>query len=80
MAKWIEFYEVPGNGRKTRTWDVRPTADPNTLLGQVKWFGRWRAYAFFPCADTVYERTCLRDLAQFCERQTYEHRSRKEAA
>jgi len=29
------------------------------VLGQIRWFGRWRQYAFFPSNDTVYSHDCL---------------------
>jgi hypothetical protein len=49
--------------------------DGGVDLGLVKWFGRWYTYAFFPKADTVFERTCLRDIAEFCETETKAFRS-----
>jgi len=48
-------------------------------LGEVRWFGRWRCYAFYPFAGTIYERKCLRDIADFCEKETQRHRERKTA-
>lgn len=36
-------------------------------LGVIKWHGRWRQYAFFPQAETLYSRGCLRDIADFIE-------------
>jgi hypothetical protein len=50
------------------------------MLGEVRWFGRWRCYAFYPEPDTLYERQCLRDIADFCEARTREHRESKVAA
>ena len=43
-------------------------------LGEVKWFGRWRGYAFFPELYTIYEQKCMREIADFIEAQTKEHR------
>lgn len=63
---------------KTKTWDVR-TAD-GTIgehLGAVRWFGRWRCYAFFPMSGSLYERKCLRDIAAFVERETVAHRTKE---
>lgn len=39
----------------------------DNVLGVVRWFGRWRQYAFFPKSDTLYSRGCLRDIADFVE-------------
>ena len=51
------------------------TADRTQLLGQVRWFPRWRKYSFFPRPDRVFESSCLRDIADFCERETLERES-----
>jgi hypothetical protein len=71
-AKWIRFEEwrrIPE--RKTQTWIVLSAASKEREeLGAVKWFGRWRQYAFFPLQRTVFERQCLRDIADFCESET----------
>ena len=34
-------------------------------LGIVRWFGRWRQYAFFPEPDCVFSAGCLHDIASF---------------
>ena len=49
-------------------------------IGVVKWFGRWRKYSFFPNADSVYEETCLREIAEFCQQLTKAHRAKNAAA
>ena len=61
---------------KTSVWQVWSKEGGNHL-GDVRWFGRWRCYAFFPNHSTVFERKCLRDIADFCERET---QSRTKAA
>lgn len=44
--KWLSFALIR-EGDKTNVWLVM-TADRAHNLGEVKWFGRWRGYAFFP--------------------------------
>ena len=67
---------------KTKTWEVwtkekaKPRFDGGDLLGAIRWFGQWRCYAFFPRDNTIFEKTCLRDIASFCEGQTKAHRDR----
>lgn len=68
--------DVPPS-RKTRVWSVRALRD-DAELGQVKWFGRWRKYAFFPI-DAIFEEVCLREVADFIEAVTREHRAMKQA-
>ncbi len=65
MAKWIDFNLIVGPPeRKTAIYDVI-AKDGGHLLGQVRWFGRWRCYAFYPSPDCVFERTCLQDIIAF---------------
>lgn len=74
IAKWITFEKVnPLAGSpipktvkfRVQTKDVQPL-----VLGEIKWFTRWRKYCFFPVLETAYEQDCLRDIAQFCEQLT----------
>lgn len=68
-AKYIEFAEsVPLRG-KTKVWSVL-SKDQQACIGIIKWFGSWRCYSFFPKHETVFERCCLRDIAEFCEQET----------
>lgn len=71
--KHIRFDQT-GHTGKTAVWSVI-AHEGNADLGTVKWFGRWRRYAFFPAPATVFEKDCLRDLADFCDEITKEHRS-----
>ncbi len=74
---YIDFVlEITPEERKTKIWNVRALAD-GMQLGQVRWFGRWRKYSFFPCQGMVFEETCLRDIANFCVRRTIDHRENK---
>lgn len=72
---YIDFIRTADSeSGKTKTWDVRSKDGPDGRLGFVRWFGRWRCYAFYPISGTVFERKCLRDIATFCEERTQEHR------
>lgn len=68
---WITF-EDEGRSKsgKTRVWTVRGKGDE---LGEIKWYGRWRGYAFWVYGDygySLFEQTCLRQIADFVEEQT----------
>lgn len=64
-----EFGAKSTRPRATKRWTVKPK-DGSPSIGNVSWHGAWRCYCFFPHAGTVFERTCLRDIADFCEAQT----------
>jgi hypothetical protein len=77
--KWIQF-QVVRNTSRTQVWQVaardvskNQLAGP-TILGEVKWFGKWRKYSFFPETNTVFEQDCLRDIAHFCYSRNTDHK------
>ena len=52
------------NKRKTDMYSVQSKFD-DTILGEVKWHGRWRQYCFFPRDDCVWSHDCLLDVSLF---------------
>lgn len=64
----------------TLIFDVYTNDEKGTVLGQVKWFPKWRAYAFFPEKRTVFEKRCLRCIADYCEFMTRAHNAAREGA
>lgn len=73
MSKWVEFREVVFKG-KTRRWEV-VTKEGGIVIGRIQWHGAWRRYTLAPAFPTVWEEQCLRDVAEFIETQTREHRA-----
>ena len=79
--KWIQAEdEGLSASRKTHKWRIVSADENRFILGQVKWFGRWRRYCFFPSLidSLVFEQDCLRDLANFLEDETREHKYKRE--
>lgn len=73
---FINFRSVGASpSGKTSIWAV-DTRD-GLPLGTVKWFGAWRKYAFYPADSTVFEATCLMEIAAFCMTRTEEHKARR---
>ena len=68
-----------GPGRETSHWLVETAYGTPLTLGMIWWYSPLRCYAFFPKPDTFYEKTWLRDIANFCEREA-ETQRRKEKA
>jgi len=73
----IRFIPAPPKP-KTLVWYVVNRYE-DSHLGRIKWFGRWRKYSFFPKPECVFEEVCLREIADFCERKTREHREANKA-
>jgi hypothetical protein len=68
---WIKFVDAgESQSGKTKIWIL--TTPDDERLGMVKWFARWRKYAFHPAAYTVigFDEDCLREIASFLERET----------
>lgn len=60
--------------RKTDSWGVSCKGHP---LGTVKWYAGWRRYCFFPTLSTgtLFDASCLKELAEFCDTKTQEHKA-----
>lgn len=67
MTKRLRFEEMSLKNRKTQQWLVTCN---DVVLGAVRFYGSWRQFCFFPDAQTLYERSCLREIADFCEKQS----------
>ncbi len=59
---------LPSKTGKTSIWRIVDRG--NGTLGIIKWFGRWRCYAFFPETNTVFNADCMSELVKFCEGET----------
>jgi len=64
--------------RVTNVYDVLSL--DNVLLGTIRWYGAWRKYCFYPEAETLYEETCLSEVAEFIKTETLKHRAKAKAA
>ncbi len=60
---------------KTAIW-ITTAKDGDIVLGRVTWHAPWRKYIFEPVSNysTVYEQTCLREIAEFVEQLTKDHK------
>ncbi len=61
-------------GSKTHKFAVTSRFN-SSLLGYVKWFNQWRQYCFFP-VNAVFDKKCLREIAEFCEDRTQRQQSK----
>ena len=63
-------------GRKTEKWKVI-SAMGSHELGVVSFHPAWRKYVFWPERNTIFDPACLRELADFVERQTNHWKAKK---
>lgn len=72
--KWVTVQWAGSSASgKTEIWTVR-NSDNQALLGEIRWHGPWRKYTFVPAPLTVFEEDCLRDIANFVQDMTLNHR------
>lgn len=70
---YLAFTEVHDTG-KTKVWRVDNTND-GSYLGDVRWRGGWRKYVLSIQGSSVWSADCLRDVAEFIEKQMQERKS-----
>jgi hypothetical protein len=63
MSKYLEF-KLLEQKPKTKVIEVISKLHGDRL-GIVKWFGRWRQYAFFPETGTLFNKECLHDIEEY---------------
>lgn len=62
---YIEKIVIPN--RKTAIYWIHSKKDANIILGEIKWFGAWRKYCFFPGENTIFDNKCLNFILEFLE-------------
>lgn len=77
---WIKFtFHSKSDSGLTSRWSILRTngvvADGCRALGWVAWYAPWRKYTMFSVEGITFDASCLRDIADFCEQQTREHKS-----
>lgn len=69
---YLEFKEVASGSKLVRAWHV-VSLTQKTVLGLVRWFPHWRQYTLSTGDEVVWSPGCLREVADFMERETAEH-------
>ena len=67
-GKYVTFHKNRKQNPKTWVYNVFTKGNSHGIinLGQVRWYAQWRQYAFYPIEGSVFEKTCLGDIQQFC--------------
>ena len=64
--KYIYFKQKLANTIKTSVWGCY---NSHIHLGDVRWYGSWRQYCFYPEANTVFNVGCMKDINDFIGQQ-----------
>ncbi len=63
-SKYLRFDQAQvGDNRKTEVWNVYSKSSGG-MLGQIKWFGQWRQYCFWPFRDRIFNTECMSDISK----------------
>lgn len=62
-TKYLRFVLLH-KGERTSKFGVF-SVNHGTKLGEIKWYGAWFTYAFFPEPDTLFNDECLSDIIAF---------------
>lgn len=55
---------VGSRGRKTPVYAIHEGSGTNRL-GEIKWYGPWRGFCFFPKGNTVFDAECLQQIREW---------------
>lgn len=62
MSQYLLFErQPPPPGRKTPIVLVR-SRSIGAVLGEIRWFGRWRQFCFYPEPMTVFNAGCMSEI------------------
>ena len=75
-SKFIYFTLQHDTG-KTKIYNVY-SKEGDFMLGQIRWYGPWRCYALMPEKQTVFEKTCLKDILSFIEKLMLDRKIQKQ--
>ena len=77
VSPYIEIVEVgTSKSGKTKVWHVRNKGNEFDVPGVIAWNGGWRKYVFYS-NEAYYDWQCLRQIADFIEQATADHRGKK---
>lgn len=66
MSDYLEFQQVMNFKGKTKRFEVI-SKNQGFSIGRIQWYSSWRQYCFSPAFETVWNRTCLKDIQDFLQ-------------
>lgn len=65
-SEYLTFAERNSSSGKTTVVTIF-SAHTGHVLGEIKWFGRWRRYAFYPEPGTIWDVGCLETINEYVD-------------
>jgi hypothetical protein len=74
-SKYLIFEDnhLMSKGKKTKVILVI-SKSKDWVLGEIRWYGSWRQYAFFPYPETIWNTECMKDVQECIARLMAERR------
>lgn len=66
-TKYLRFTKLERDPNKKTDIIVIDSISGGYTLGNIQWFPRWRQYCFFPYSDTVWNKTCMKEVYDVIE-------------
>lgn len=64
----MSFINIERTGTsKSGLTDIYTVFSRGIPLGEIRWYSHWRKYTFSPNPGTVFDNTCLIEIAAHCE-------------
>lgn len=76
VVGFLTFSEKPNPGKKTAIINVTSTTK-GIYLGQIRWYGAWRQYVFYPANDTLFNAKCMQDILSVVRGVSLRQRNRR---
>jgi hypothetical protein len=74
------YIEIREAGRSksgiTKIWTVH-NINTEEEIGLIRWAGNWRRYVYEDYEASYYDSKCLKQIAEFLENATADHRSKR---
>jgi len=64
-TKYLAFVLVPNEDKRKTKVVAIINKNHQEIIGEVRWFSRWRQYCFFPATDTTWNVNCIQDIGDF---------------
>lgn len=61
-TQYLAFGVVEQPKEKKTKWIAIINVHHEEIIGEIRWFSRWRQYCFYPYHDTVWNTTCMEDI------------------
>lgn len=75
-SNYFKISELYYKNRKTPVLTIYSKEGYN--LGEIRWYGAWRKFCFYPNEDTIWDNKCLEEIVSFLNKYNKDWRNKSE--